>query len=66
MIILLDPGYFIVRQCRSFQFACDGSRRCINKMKVCNGLKECHDGTDEETCGKPEGNLKVFHIFLQS
>ncbi|XP_071790669.1 tryptase beta-2-like isoform X2 [Asterias amurensis] len=39
-----------VRQCRSFQFACDGSRRCINKMKVCNGLKECHDGTDEETC----------------
>ncbi|CAF1184106.1 unnamed protein product [Adineta steineri] len=32
------------------RFLCDNGRKCINYMAVCNGIKDCVDGTDESIC----------------
>ena len=38
--------------CTSEEFTCTASTRCIPEYKVCNGIQDCGDGSDEQGCGE--------------
>lgn len=38
-----------MRRCPPNEFKCVSSGRCIPKSFTCNGVKECTDGSDEDT-----------------
>ncbi|XP_019887334.2 probable GPI-anchored adhesin-like protein PGA55 [Ooceraea biroi] len=40
-------------ECSPYEHPCDGG--CINALSVCDGEKDCLDGTDEENCTNLEG-----------
>uniref|UniRef100_A0A0N4ZW82 Basement membrane-specific heparan sulfate proteoglycan core protein n=1 Tax=Parastrongyloides trichosuri TaxID=131310 RepID=A0A0N4ZW82_PARTI len=39
----------IVSQCHPSQFACQSSVICIDRVKVCNQIADCSDGSDESS-----------------
>ncbi|XP_075264034.1 uncharacterized protein LOC142355900 [Convolutriloba macropyga] len=46
---LAVPPYAQTRQCQSYEFRC--SRwQCVFQTAVCNGMLECSNGRDEESC----------------
>lgn len=45
------PVYLTEAVCRPDQFTC-GSGECLTADKVCDGRRECRDGSDERSCGK--------------
>lgn len=43
---------FSDKECSKYEFNC-GNGTCINKTKLCDGIKDCSDnGADEVDCGK--------------
>lgn len=44
--------FVIVLACTSSMFMCADRSVCIPQTFVCNGNRECLDGTDEANCGK--------------
>lgn len=49
--------------CTDRQFACGGDdEKCIPKLWMCDGEKDCRDGTDEPT----DGVCRTFHFFIIS
>lgn len=38
--------------CKSSEFLCDDGTHCINNIHVCDGVRDCVDGTDEKHCRK--------------
>ena len=45
--------------CYGFEFTCNDIK-CIEESKVCNGVSDCSDGSDEMFCGK---ELKITRII---
>lgn len=41
--------------CSLYEHPCDGT--CINALNICDGKRDCLDGTDEEGCSSLEGIL---------
>ena len=41
--------YFIYKGCFSDDFQCD-NQECIHEIFVCDGKKDCRDGSDETNC----------------
>lgn len=39
-----------VSDCNDNDFICTDRRQCVLTEKVCNGVKDCNDGSDEENC----------------
>ena len=46
----------------SDQFDC-GDGECIPEELECDDNKDCHDGSDEEGCGKYHVCFEPIHIF---
>jgi hypothetical protein len=49
-------------QCEEDQFKCNSSGSCVSMNLICDGKKDCPDGSDEadEICGR------TFEIILYS
>lgn len=42
---------FLTEPCPSDEITCH-NEKCVSKNLLCNGIDDCGDGTDEESCGK--------------
>lgn len=42
-------------QCMEEQYKCPNSPKCLSLTAVCDGRKDCDDGSDEKDCGKRLG-----------
>ena len=40
----------LVSECLSNQFTCSSDQKCVPFRKICNGHKDCADGSDELMC----------------
>ena len=47
--------------CYRFEFTCN-DMKCTEESKVCNGVSDCSDGSDERFCGK---ELKSNQSYLK-
>ena len=46
-------------RCSSFQLKCKNDNKCISSGQVCNGIRDCRDGSDEANCDTcPPGKIK--------
>ena len=51
--------------CSRWEFACDGS--CISNSFVCDNVRHCKDGLDEEECGiEGRNTFTVASVFFRS
>lgn len=41
-----------LRSCDAPSVLCRGGKLCISKTKLCDGMRDCPDGFDEESCIK--------------
>lgn len=39
-------------ECRYNQYLCEDEIGCVNRSDICNGVKDCRDGSDEDDCSK--------------
>ncbi|KAM8881275.1 SCO-spondin isoform 1-T4 [Synchiropus picturatus] len=44
------------QRCKPRQFACKTIRQCVSLSAVCDGRKDCKDGSDENNCAFPSGS----------
>ncbi|KAG1714233.1 Atrial natriuretic peptide-converting enzyme [Nymphon striatum] len=56
------------RYCKTGQYKCPNSRRCINQSQVCDGLRDCPDSADEAKCMmlSPGPNLATGEDYQNS
>lgn len=48
--------------CESSEFRCPNEEKCILKSAVCDGSRDCWDGTDEDNCERTT-ETHVHHDF---
>lgn len=52
-------SHFPVSRCRPDQFKCESDPNyCIDMSLVCNGIRECFDGSDERDCGHEFSDMR--------
>ena len=58
---LIRPCYSSTEKCLEGEMRCDGGK-CINVTKLCDGIFDCEDLSDEEQdkCRKSEASLLVI------
>jgi len=50
----------VVSACDVGEFMCVLDKSCTNIYGVCDGKRDCVDGSDELDCGKPFTNSTVY------
>ena len=45
LLLLLSVS---TRVCKDYEWECHDGRRCIPQGRVCNGIHQCTDGSDED------------------
>ena len=43
--------FCVTEPCNDIDFACVSSQGCVDKTLVCDGVRQCLDGSDEWECG---------------
>ena len=56
LVFVLVP--IVINLTTTCEFTCNSSRKCILATSVCDGKKDCYDGSDESNCGCPEDMYK--------
>lgn len=52
----------VTEKCGRGQFLC-AKNTCVHPKMICNGIKDCEDGSDEIHCGK-NGKLNFFFFSI--
>ena len=57
---------FLDKPCKSEQFQCKNTGRCIQSSWKCDHFEDCSDGSDERNCSKciTEAYLGYFQTFV--
>lgn len=50
--------------CHPGQYICSNSKACVDKNKICDGIKDCLEGDDERQCVSIGKNLNETQNFL--
>ena len=59
MVVLVGAG----NKCGKREFQCgSGDPQCVSALFVCDGVKDCRNGHDEENCGKQKPVLLIVLV----
>jgi len=61
-----NSSYVISIACGYNQFQCKVSFACISRCKVCDGVDNCGDGSDEAMCSKYINNVPCLRRLIWS
>ena len=51
--------------CRESEFKCfRGHPACLTSTRICDGIKQCADGSDESQCGLLEDHFVTYMYLL--
>lgn len=60
--VIIDD-FYLCAACSSNEFICRNGQ-CIDNNKYCDGVQDCHDGSDEHNCRKYRFHIRkmIAHI----
>ena len=59
------PIVFLFKVCKPDQFTCRRMPlKCVDRARACNGIRDCHDGSDEANCSMDNHKLIYKNICI--
>ncbi len=65
IVMTLSSSFFIAGlSCNIHQFRCHDNSQCVSHWRVCNGRRDCRDGSDESQCSELDPSHSHAHYTV--